>query len=140
VTSKLPTILLHCLFCLPNPSPQAGSDNSPMLMSQLPNATRLLGVTVMLGMTVMLPLMILPLMMQPLLWRKQMMQRKEGRRGRRGRKLGQRGKTCIYFIFLIFFSFSFLTTCSRKTWADRQHEDKIENAKGTPACLQPCVF
>ena len=65
---------------------------------------------------------------------------KGGKKGKKGKKTGTKGKTCIYFIFLIFFSFSSLTTCSRKMWADCQHEDKIENAKGTPAHLQPCVF
>jgi hypothetical protein len=65
------------------------------------------------------------------------MERKEGRRGR---KLGPREKTGIYSLSLSFVFFNSLTTCSRKTLADRQHEDKIENAKGTPARLQPCVF
>ena len=92
-------------------------------MSQSPSATRLLGMRVM----------------KVLLWRGQMMQRKKGIRGRKGRKLGPRGKRSIYFIFVSFVSFSSLTTYSRKTWADCQHEDNIDNAKGTPAHLQLCV-
>jgi hypothetical protein len=121
--------MLSHLPCLPNPNPQAENDNNQMLMSQPTNATKLLRMTVMMG-----------LMMLPLLWRRQMKQGKEGRRGRRGRKLGPRGRTSIYFIFLNFVSSHSLTTSSRKTWADRQQEDQIENAKGTPARLQPYVF
>ena len=47
------------------------------------------------------------LLMLPLLWRRQMMDRKEGRKERRGReqrKWGEKGKTSIYFIFFILFS------------------------------------
>ena len=64
---------------------------------------------------------------------------KEGNKGKKGKKTGAKGKK-KYLFFVCFVSFSSLTTYSRKTWADRQHEDNIENAKGTPAHLQPCVF
>ncbi|KIJ89984.1 hypothetical protein K443DRAFT_15618 [Laccaria amethystina LaAM-08-1] len=47
---------------------------------------------------------------------------KGGKKGKKAKKTGAKGKTM------------------RKVWADRQHEDEIENAKGTPAHLQPCVF
>ena len=65
---------------------------------------------------------------------------KEEKKGKKGSKLGTRGKRSIYFIFVSFVSFSSLTTYSRKTWADHQHEDNIENPKGTPAHPQPYVF
>jgi hypothetical protein len=69
-----------------------------------------------------------------------MKQGKEERRGKKLRKLGPREKPRICFIFPTLFSFNSLITFRRKMWADRQHEDEIENAKGTPAHLQPCVF
>ncbi|EDR13066.1 uncharacterized protein LACBIDRAFT_322487 [Laccaria bicolor S238N-H82] len=56
---------------------------------------------------------------------------KGGKKGKKGRKTGERKKTGAKG------KNTSLTTCSRKTWADRQHEDTIENAKGTPAHLQP---
>ena len=49
------------------------------------------------------------------------------------------GKKEVFFL-VSFVSFSSLTTYSRKTRADWQHEDNVENAKGTPTQLQPCVF
>jgi hypothetical protein len=65
---------------------------------------------------------------------------KGGKKGKKGKKTWAKGKNKYYFIFLSFVSSHSLTTSSRKTWADRQQEDQIENAKGTPARLQPCVF
>ena len=65
---------------------------------------------------------------------------KEGKKGKKGKKTGAKGKQKYVFYFCQLCPFSSLTTYSRKTWADRQHEDNVENAKGTPAHLQLCVF
>ena len=63
--------------------------------------------------------------------------RKEGRRGRKQRKLGEKAKTRIYsFIYLFIFYLIISTTSSRKTWAERQDEDEVENAKGMPARIK----
>ena len=65
---------------------------------------------------------------------------KGGKKGKKAKKTGTKGKNMYLFYFLTSVPFNSLTTSSRKTWADRQQEDEIENVKGTPARLQPCVF
>ena len=70
-----------------------------------------------------------------------MHRKKGGKSKKKGKKTGGKAKKTYLFYFLIFiFYFNTPTTSSRKTWADRQDEDDIENAKGTPTRLQPYVL
>ena len=64
----------------------------------------------------------------------------EGNDAEKEGKKGKKGKKTYLFYFWSALSLSAHSTYSRKTWADRQHEDNVENAKGTPTQLQPCVF
>lgn len=62
---------------------------------------------------------------------------KGGKKGKKAKKTGKKGKNTYLFFFIIVSYPITSTTSSRKTWAERQHEDEIENAKGTPAKLTP---
>ena len=65
---------------------------------------------------------------------------KGGKKGKKSKKSKGKGKNKYLCFFLIIYYFNALSTSSRKTWADCQDEDEIENAKGTPTHLQPCVL
>jgi len=65
--------------------------------------------------------------------------RKEGRRERKQRKPGEKAKTRIYLFIIIFYLIISITS-SRKTWAERQDEDEVENTKGIPAQLKGYLF
>jgi hypothetical protein len=57
---------------------------------------------------------------------------KEGKKRKKAKKTGGKGKNMYLFFFIIIFYLITSTSSSRKTWAERQHEDELENAKGAP--------
>jgi len=66
--------------------------------------------------------------------------KKGGKKGKKAKKTGGKGKN-MYLSFFIIISYLITSiTSSRKTWAERQDEDEVENAKGIPAHIKPYVF
>jgi len=66
--------------------------------------------------------------------------KKGGKKGKKAKKTGGKGKNTYLSLFIIIFYLIISITSSRKTWAERQDEDEVENAKGIPARLKPYAF